>query len=202
MRESARCSFSQLSPSVTLDARVARGRWTADACTDALARVCPASAPSTDDVGPDDALQPGLLSASWAAPNNPLWRGGLPSHAFLLRLFLSLLVGLTCTVDCWRGPAEAGVSAHASNPSPTARGVDRHRTAGRPPPRQGERPAMGNEREQTQTRKVREDKRHQRRDEECTTDADPSPGDTGTQSCRTTINLVVQVTRVHGGCGA
>jgi hypothetical protein len=140
MRESARCSFSQLSPSVTLDARVARGRWTADACTDALARVCPASAPSTDDVGPDDALQPGLLSASWAAPNNPLWRGGLPSHAFLLRLFLSLLVGLTCTVDCWRGPAEAGVSAHASNPSPTARGVDCHRTAGRPPPRQGERP--------------------------------------------------------------
>jgi hypothetical protein len=55
---------------------------------------------------------------------NPLWRGGLPSHAFLLRLFLSLLVGLSCTVDCWRGPAEAGVSAHASNPSPTARGVD------------------------------------------------------------------------------
>jgi hypothetical protein len=37
--------------------------------TDALARVCPSSAPSTDDVGTDDALQPGLPSASWAAPN-------------------------------------------------------------------------------------------------------------------------------------
>jgi hypothetical protein len=53
---------------MTSAARAARGHWTTDARTDALARVCPASAPSKDDVGPDNALQPGLLSASWAAP--------------------------------------------------------------------------------------------------------------------------------------
>jgi hypothetical protein len=56
-------------PSKTSAARAARGHWVHGACTDTLARVCPAMAPSTDDVGPDDALQPGLLSVSWAAPN-------------------------------------------------------------------------------------------------------------------------------------
>jgi hypothetical protein len=70
MRESACCSFSPRSLSMTSAARTARGHWTTDAHTDTLARVCPASAPSKDDVGPDDAVQPGLLSASWAAPKN------------------------------------------------------------------------------------------------------------------------------------
>jgi hypothetical protein len=54
--------------------------WVHGACTDALARVCPASAPSTDDVGPEDALQPGLLSASWAAPKCRWHRNGHPSY--------------------------------------------------------------------------------------------------------------------------
>jgi hypothetical protein len=90
--------------------------------TDALARVCPATAPSTDDVGPDNALQPGLLSASWAVPNNPQWVGDcplLPSCSVS-----SCLCWLACPALLIAGvaPAAAGVSAQASNPSPTARG--------------------------------------------------------------------------------
>jgi hypothetical protein len=60
-------------PQMTSAARAARGHWVHGACTDALASVCPATAPSTDDIGPDDALQPGLLSASWAAPKQIIY---------------------------------------------------------------------------------------------------------------------------------
>jgi hypothetical protein len=59
------------------------------------------------------------------------------------------------------------------------------------------------ERERANTLKgVREEKGHQRRDEEYTTDADPSTSDTDTQSCRTTVSLVEQFIVLHGSCRA
>jgi hypothetical protein len=56
-------------PSKTTAVHSAHCHWVPGACTDALAHICLAMAPSTDDVGLDDELQPNFLSASWAALN-------------------------------------------------------------------------------------------------------------------------------------